>query len=445
MNNNIYWKTIKYANKYEVSNLGTIRNKNTDRELKINYKRLKLNNKRARPGLINNLGKNKGYYLHRIVAQHFIPNPDNLPEVNHIDGNFYNNCVLNLEWVSKKTNMEHANENNLINRYTRKVILKNKNTGEINIFDKVTDCAKYLGTSIGTISQTCRGKRIDKKYIMSYCHSEQNKDNDESNVIWKEYPECNKYLVSNTGQIKNKKTGRIMMGSKVNGYRFVNLFIDKDTPKMNRLVHRMVAITYLENPDNKQVVNHKDTRIINNHVDNLEWVTYKENMNTFETKKNLMRGKNSKQILQIDIENKKIINSFYGAKEGESLCKINSSCILKICNYWSQNKTYSGTFKTYKKKYIFVFEEYFKDSNLCLEDICTESFNSKRPLAKPITQYTKKLEKIREFSSGYEASKELNINYSGICQVCNFYKYNDIDRPKCYKLKSYKQYIFKYS
>ena len=69
------------------------------------------------------------------------------------------------------------------------------------------------------------------------------------------------------------------------------MFIDKTTPKMNRLIHRMVAQTFLDNPDNKPVVNHKDTNILNNHVDNLDWVTYKENMNTDETLKNLKTGK----------------------------------------------------------------------------------------------------------------------------------------------------------
>ena len=74
----------------------------------------------------------------------------------------------------------------------------------------------------------------------------------------------------------------------------MTLFIDKDTQKMNRLLHRMVALTFLDNPDNKPVVNHKDTNILNNHVDNLEWVTYKENMNTGETIKNL-RNRYSKK------------------------------------------------------------------------------------------------------------------------------------------------------
>lgn len=48
------------------------------------------------------------YLLHRLVALHFIPNPDNLPEVDHVDFNRDNNCVSNLRWVSRRTNLEHS-------------------------------------------------------------------------------------------------------------------------------------------------------------------------------------------------------------------------------------------------------------------------------------------------------------------------------------------------
>ena len=50
----------------------------------------------------------KFYALHRQVALHFIPNPDNLPEVNHKDGNRYNNAVSNLEWSTSSNNVKHA-------------------------------------------------------------------------------------------------------------------------------------------------------------------------------------------------------------------------------------------------------------------------------------------------------------------------------------------------
>lgn len=59
-------------------------------------------------------GIRKNFYVHRLVAILFIPNPLLLPEVNHKDGNKSNNSVANLEWVSKKDNEKHAAENSLV-------------------------------------------------------------------------------------------------------------------------------------------------------------------------------------------------------------------------------------------------------------------------------------------------------------------------------------------
>ena len=58
--------------------------------------------------LTNGKGKLKNEKIHRLVAKAFIPNPDNLPEVNHIDENKYNNCVDNLEWCSVKYNRNYG-------------------------------------------------------------------------------------------------------------------------------------------------------------------------------------------------------------------------------------------------------------------------------------------------------------------------------------------------
>ena len=61
-------------------------------------------------------GKYVDRYVHRLVVQYYIPNPNNLPCVNHKDGNKLNNCVENLEWCTYKANMEHASSHGLINK-----------------------------------------------------------------------------------------------------------------------------------------------------------------------------------------------------------------------------------------------------------------------------------------------------------------------------------------
>ena len=59
-------------------------------------------------------GKNKKTYVHRMVAETFIPNPNDLYEINHIDGVKTNNNVSNLEWCDRMHNMQHAHKNGLI-------------------------------------------------------------------------------------------------------------------------------------------------------------------------------------------------------------------------------------------------------------------------------------------------------------------------------------------
>lgn len=110
------WKDIEgYEGKYQVSNLGRV--KSLKRKCNVlngyrtvNEKILNLNKNRYGYVTVNlsKNNKNKICTIHRLVATAFIPNPENKPQVNHIDGNKTNNIVENLEWVSKEENMQHA-------------------------------------------------------------------------------------------------------------------------------------------------------------------------------------------------------------------------------------------------------------------------------------------------------------------------------------------------
>lgn len=95
---------------------------------------------------------------------------------------------------------------------------------------------------------------------------------------WKTIENVTNYEVSDLGQIRNTKTSYILKGRlSKSGYLQVSL-TDKETKKQkNYYIHRLVAIYFLENLDNKREVNHKDGNKLNNNVDNLEWVTPSEN------------------------------------------------------------------------------------------------------------------------------------------------------------------------
>lgn len=118
------WKDIQgYEGLYQVSNLGVVRSLDTMGENGRKYKGVtKVGHDNGRGYLTVNFkvkGKQKNFYVHRLVAQQFIPNPDNKPEVNHIDGNKYNNLVDNLEWSTRLENVRHAFRTGLNKSYER--------------------------------------------------------------------------------------------------------------------------------------------------------------------------------------------------------------------------------------------------------------------------------------------------------------------------------------
>ena len=93
---------------------------------------------------------------------------------------------------------------------------------------------------------------------------------------WKAFPEIPEYEVSEIGEVRNKNGKVLKPWVSNSGYLQVTLYSGLKKSKF-RLIHRLVALTYLSNPDGLSQVNHKDGNKLNNHVDNLEWCSPMQN------------------------------------------------------------------------------------------------------------------------------------------------------------------------
>jgi len=140
---------------YGVTPCGKIKNRITGRFLKPI--------KRADGYLVVGLcqdGKFKTKRINRLVASLYIPNPNNLPEVNHLDLDKGNNHKNNLEWSTGKNNSIHAVQNGHVGgRPERPVHKVSANKRIIKTYDSVCKAAKENGLSFSNIYSVCRGER----------------------------------------------------------------------------------------------------------------------------------------------------------------------------------------------------------------------------------------------------------------------------------------------
>ena len=151
------WCPVKnYENLYEVSDQGRVKS--------IGYGKERILKPALTPqgylqvSLCKN-GEIKRCLVHRLVSKTFIPNPDNLPEVNHKDENPSNNKVENLEWCDQKYNNNYGTHNQRMAEKKSKSVLQYTKSGEfVREWKSATDVQRNLNYSQGNISSCCIGK-----------------------------------------------------------------------------------------------------------------------------------------------------------------------------------------------------------------------------------------------------------------------------------------------
>lgn len=164
MNETEIWKDIEgYENLYQVSNLGNVRSLRHTKPHLITQTKNRNGYLQVALSICSN--KLKKFYVHRLVAQAFIPNPNNLPQVNHKDENKLNNRAENLDWCTPKFNINYGTslERRAKAQTNRKDLSKpvlqfDKNGNFINEYQSMSDATRKTGIHFSHISKVCKGK-----------------------------------------------------------------------------------------------------------------------------------------------------------------------------------------------------------------------------------------------------------------------------------------------
>lgn len=156
------WRDVlNFEGLYQVSNLGRVK--------KLAYNRVSKDNRHFKfpehilkgstekyskyrtVELTDSGGKEHYFYIHRLVAEAFISNPNSLPEVSHIDGDKENNVISNLEWSTRQANIAHSITTGLGAGGGHKIQRRVVRLDNYTVYDSIGQCCKDLGVCYSTV------------------------------------------------------------------------------------------------------------------------------------------------------------------------------------------------------------------------------------------------------------------------------------------------------
>ena len=157
------------------------------------------------------------------------------------------------------------------------------------------------------------------------------------------------YQISNKGRVKSLKYGKErILRAHDNGDGYLKVQLYKNTARQYRYIHRLVAETFIANQHNLPEINHKDENKKNNRVENLEWMTSKEN-NNYGTRNERVGDSQSKPIFQYS-KSGDFIREWQSAVEVKRVLGIDQGNIAHCCRGNPKHTTAGGFVWKYKEK-----------------------------------------------------------------------------------------------
>ena len=265
------WRAIPEASGYDISSWGRVR---TWKGLEPSFLRQRTNEGGYKAVMfwLGKTGESLQRVTHRFVASAFCPEPkENETVVNHLDGDKQNNHYSNLEWTTHSENMKHAHATGLW-----------KQSASHGKRWKRPPVEAYEAIRASSCPDESQWKQVVVEAIRRHSSWADQTLSDLQGEIWKPINDRwglrTKVEVSSLGRVRRQESKKLLLqGLSTHGYPLSRLYGKKGRCVLVK-THTLVAEAFFcPRPSTRHVVNHKDLDKHNNRVDNLEWVTYKEN------------------------------------------------------------------------------------------------------------------------------------------------------------------------